>query len=194
MAKIAVALMVALFAGLALAQTSTTCPLGATVFTKPTGCAGYNTCEANLCNCVERPNQVNCLANVSSLFSCPSLQTCFSTFVNCVSVLANTERSNSSSVCGMWAVTLHTQVLTAASTAFTGSALQRACATQVCTMLNSTGRTCDFGGVNFTNVCTFNNIVAPGTTTSAPGTPSPSSASAVSVAVVAVLAAVAALL
>ena len=196
MAKIAVALMIALFASVTLAQS--TCPTGTALFQKPAGCAGYATCEATLCGCagVTGTSADTCLRNVSSTFGCASLTLCFTNFVKCLSTLANTARTNTTGACGMWAVTLHTSVLSAAGTTFTGSALQKACAQQACILRNTSStaalRTCDMGGVNFTTVCSYDNIVLPGTTTAAPR--SISGASTISMAAVAVLAVVAALL
>lgn len=203
MAKIAIALMMAMFASVALAQT--TC--GTTsLFSRPANCAGYTTCETALCTCgqVTGTNADVCLANVSSTFPCTSLTACFSTFAQCLSTLANTARLNTTEPCGMWAVSLHTAVLSAAGGSFAGSTLQSACATAACNLRNKTStttlRSCDMGGANFTTVCSVNNIVLPGTTTAAGptttrgATSSPSGASTVSMAVIAVLAVVAALL
>jgi len=202
MARVAlVAAFVAILAASAMAQLGSpapTCPPN-TVFIAPTNpCIEYNDCLNALCQCATgapsrtlATNPVQCLVNTSSTLSCASLTTCFGNTFQCLTRLANVARANTSHLCNMWAITVHSQVLAAATT-FGGSQLQRSCAGAVCQLRNITGRDCNFGGENETSVCTFDNLVANGTTP-APSSPITGSASAISVAAVAILATVAAL-
>lgn len=198
MAKMIVVLvMAAMIAASAFAQ----CPSPATAsFTTVLTCPEALQCEASLCSCASAGSAASgtaCLRNTTSAtFACNLMPTCFSNYVRCLTALANSARSNTSSSCSMWAMTVHAQVLQAATGTFAGSTLERDCVAATCRLRNQTGQTsCNLGGANYTNVCTYDNLIAPGTTTNSGGNPpTTSSASAVSLGVAAVLAAVAALL
>lgn len=196
MAKMIVVLMAALLAASAFAQ----CPAPATTaFSSLPTCPEAQRCEAQLCGCASAGSSSNtaCLRNTSSTtFNCATMGTCFSGYIRCLTTLVNSARSNQTSLCNMWAMTVHAQVLQAATGSYEGSNIQKDCAAAACNLRNTTGQTtCDLGGVNYTTVCSYNNVIAPGTTTTSPNSPpTTSSASGVSLAVAAVLAAVAALL
>lgn len=187
MSKVAIIAVVALLATAAFAHHN--CPTTPNVFTRPsTACAGYAMCEAQLCNCTTGSvgmNGVACLANTSSTMTCGAISTCLTNQVKCLTALAARVRSNASDPCQMWAVSLQASVLGAAASTYVNSTLQQACSATVCRLANLTGRgNCDFGGSNYSTVCSYDNVV--GFSTSAPSIDGVAPVSAV-VAVVAAL-------
>jgi len=157
MAKLLIATIVVALATSAFAQSCNSTVTASNPFHR-SNCTGYNACEVALCACAGVTNATAanagmCLSYVPSATSCTAMTTCVASFTTCLSTLAGTDRTNTSSSCYMWALSMHASMLTTSVSAFNGSMHQRACASLACQVRNMSGKdSCEMGS-NFSAVC-----------------------------------------
>lgn len=168
MAKILIATIVVALATSALAQSCNSTVTASNPFHR-SNCTGYNACEVTLCKCAGVANATpasagTCLSSVPAATNCSAMTMCMSAFTTCLSTLAGSDRTNSSSSCYMWALSMHASMLTTSVSAFNGSMHQRACASLACQVRNMSGKDSCEMGANFSAVCNPTTVFPTGIT------------------------------
>lgn len=132
-------------------------------------CTAYTVCGTALCTCVgsstTSPN--TCLGQMPNTTTCSKVQSCLHDYTMCIEQVPSTTAG-----CASLNTTLRMAFMTAASSGYSNSSLQRSCRNRVCTIMNGTSQTCAFG-TDDANVCMFRPLAttaAPTTTTMAPMT------------------------
>jgi len=162
----------ALVLALAVAGAAAECVRPSTnLYPMTSACPAFAACGTAFCSCVGATGNSNastCLANAPAA-TCASVTSCLATQQMCLAAIA-AYSTNSSSPCFMLGSSIQVAAVSAATSGFANSTMQKSCQYSVCTAMNASSLTsCNFG-VADASVCMMPSVAPTPQPTSPTGT------------------------